>query len=62
MTQKAKHKYRVTVYLGKDNYNKIKKMADFIQVSPSTIVKMMFDYGMTITDALEKGANANGSK
>lgn len=62
MTQKAKHKYRVTVYLGKENYQKVEQMAKLIDVSPSTLVKMMFDFGMQVTDTMEKGRQQNGSK
>lgn len=53
--KKAKQSYRVTVYLGKKNYNTLKQMSDMLNIPVATIAKIMLDTGMQIGDALERG-------
>lgn len=53
---KTKHKYRVSVYLGKDLYNEFKEMADFFGVSIASLTKMFIDNGIEFARHVDKGA------
>lgn len=58
--KKAKHNYRVTVYLGKANYEKLKQCADILNVSVAAITRLMIDSGMQLADLLESEAKKGG--
>lgn len=51
---KASNKYRVSVYLGKENYQQLEPMANMFGVSISAMVKIIFDTGMQIVKVTEK--------
>lgn len=55
------HKYRVSVYLGKDMYNEYAKMAKLMGISISTLVKIMLNTGTEIARQIERGLE-NGGK
>lgn len=56
----AKHKYRVSVYLGKENYTTIKSMSDFLGISVSAMTKIFLDTGMSLAKQME--AQSNGKQ
>ena len=58
----SKHLYRVNVYLGKENYNQIKALADLMGMSVAQMTRVIIDTGMQISKSLEKGVFGNGSK
>lgn len=77
MTQpkQAKHKYRVSVYLGKDLYEKIDAVAQFMGVSVATMTKIFLSTGFELSksvdsamvdafkvqqDVIKKGGQNNG--
>lgn len=51
----AKHKYRVSIYLGKEMYEEFKDMADFFGISIATLTKMMLDNGVQFAKSVERG-------
>lgn len=53
-----KHRYRVSVYLGKENYEQIKQLGDMLGFSVSTMTRIILDTGLQISKVLEKGAAA----
>ena len=62
MPQK-KHRYRVSVYLGKETYEQIKDLGDMLGLSVGTMARIILDTGLQISKTLEKGAAAtNGSE
>lgn len=56
----TKHKYRVSVYLGKETYEKIEKLADFLGLPVATATKVLLTTGIQISEQLEKGVKING--
>lgn len=57
-----KHKYRVSIYLGKDNYNMLKEYAEVLALPLSTLCRVIFETGIEISKTIEKGDKPNGSK
>lgn len=49
-----KHKYRVQVYLGKELFEKLKEMSEFMGVPIATVTKIVLKTGFELTDMLEK--------
>lgn len=59
---KSKHKYRVSIYLGKDNYEKLEQIANVMMIPVSTLCKIIFATGMEVSKQIEKGGFTNGGK
>lgn len=59
---KPNHKYRVSVYLGKDIYNELDQLANLMNVSVSTIARVLISTGYEISKSIEKGGILNGRK
>lgn len=59
---KAKHRYRVSVYLGKETYEQIEQLAQFLGLPVSTMTRVILETGLQISKTLEKGVADNGSK
>lgn len=58
-----KHKYRVSVYLGKQNHEKLSSMAKAFGMPLSALVRVLLDNGMALADAMEKQeTKSNGEK
>lgn len=57
-----KHKYRVSLYLGKETYEQVKELADFLGLPVSTMTRVILETGLQISKTLEKGAQANGNE
>lgn len=53
MAKQSKHNYRVSVYLGKKNYEELEALADFLGLSVATITRIMVCTGMQISTMLE---------
>lgn len=63
MTTKSNHKYRVSVYLGKELYDELDKSAKIMGVSLSTLCKIVLNTGYELSKSLEnrvKGGINNG--
>lgn len=57
-----KHRYRVSVYLGKETYEQIEQLAQFLGLPVSTMTRVILETGLQISKTLEKGVTDNGSK
>ena len=49
----AKHRYRVTIYLGKENYEKIEDLAQFLGLPVATMTRVILETGLNLSAALE---------
>ena len=54
---KPNHKYRVSVYLGKDMYAELDQLSKLLGVSVSTITRVLISTGYEISKSLEGGTN-----
>lgn len=56
MTKKVKkeHKYRVSIYLGKELYEQIKLVAEFLGLPIATTTKILLQTGYQIGNAMEQ--------
>ena len=59
---KYNNKYRLTIYLGKELYEKLTKLSNMIGIPLSTTTKILLQTGLQIGEALEKGVNINDIK
>lgn len=56
-----KHKYRVSIYLGKEMYERFEKEAEMMNISIATLTKIILETGYQLATNLEKkGAIPNG--
>lgn len=65
ITMQDKHKYRVSVYLGKELYEQISVVAEFMGVGVATMAKIILTTGFELSKQLEnqtKGVIANGKQ
>lgn len=61
LLMKSNHKYRATIYLGKDIYETLEKAANVLGVSVSQIAGVIFRTGFDISKQLDmKGGPLNG--
>lgn len=51
---KSNHKYRATIYLGKDIYEELDKMANVLCMSVSQLTGVMFRTGYDISKQLDR--------
>lgn len=58
--KQAKHRYRVSVYLGKETYTQIEDLAKMVNIPVSTMTRVILETGLQISKQLEKEANENG--
>lgn len=59
---KYNNKYRLTIYLGKELYEKLTQLSNMIGIPLSTTTKILLQTGLQIGEALEKGVNINDIK
>lgn len=52
---KPNHKYRVSVYLGKEMFNELDQLASLLNVSVSTITRVLISTGYEISKSIEGG-------
>lgn len=53
MTQ-SKHKYRVSIYLGKELYEELQKSAEIMGISVATLAKILLNTGNELSKTLER--------
>lgn len=51
---KANHKYRTTIYLGKDIYAELEKMSKQLNISVSSLATLMFKTGWEMSKLIDK--------
>ena len=51
---KPNHKYRVSVYLGKDLYNELEEMGNAVGLSVATMAKIILTTGKQVADSLDR--------
>lgn len=51
---KANHKYRATIYLGKEIYEALDKMAHMLNISVPTLTTIIFKTGWEISKTLDR--------
>lgn len=59
---KNNNKYRLTLYLGKENYEKLSQISEMLSIPLSTTARILLETGLQIGEALEKGVNIYGIK
>ena len=59
---KNNNKYRLTIYLGKELYEKLSQISDMLGIPLSTTTRILLQTGLQIGEALEKGVNINEIK
>lgn len=57
-----KHKYRVSLYLGKETYEEIEKLSDFLGLPVATTARVILETGLQISKSLERRAKENGNE
>ena len=55
----AKHKYRVSIYLGKENYELIKDLGNMLGLPVGTMARIILETGLQISKTMEKGVMPN---
>lgn len=50
---KSEHKYRVSVYLGKDNYETLSGMAAFLGIPLATATRILLETGVKLANKLD---------
>lgn len=58
----AKHKYRINIYLGKENYEMLEKYAQQMMLPVATLCRVIFATGLEVSKALEKEVKNDGTK
>ena len=56
---KPKHRYRVSVYLGKDSYEQIERIAVALGLPVSTMTRVILETGLQSSKNREKGEQPN---
>lgn len=59
---KPKHRYRVSVYLGKENYEKLEGLAIGLNLPVSSMTRVLIETGFQIARAIEKGDQENAKQ
>ena len=59
---KPKHRYRVSVYLGKENYEKLEALAIGLNLPVSSMTRVLIETGFQIARAIEKGDQENAKQ
>lgn len=60
--KQAKHRYRVSVYLGKEAYTQIEDLAKMLALPVSTMTRVILETGLQIAKEIEKGEKENAIK
>lgn len=59
---KYNNKYRLTIYLGKELYEKLSQVSGMLGIPLSTTTRILLQTGIQIGEALEKGVDINAIK
>ena len=54
-----KHKYRVQVYLGKELYEKLEELSNFMGIPVATVAKLLLKTGFELSSAIERKMELN---
>lgn len=56
--KQPKHRYRVSIYLGKETYEQVERLAIELGIPVATMTRIILDTGLQISKANEKGSDA----
>ena len=56
---KTKHRYRVSVYLGKENYEQLESLAVGLNLPVASMTRVLIETGFQVARAIEKGDQKN---
>lgn len=56
---KTKHRYRVSVYLGKENYERLEGLAVALNLPVASMTRVLIETGFQVARAIEKGDKTN---
>lgn len=56
---KTKHRYRVSVYLGKENYEQLEGLAVGLNLPVASMTRVLIETGFQVARAIEKGDKTN---
>ena len=56
---KTKHRYRVSVYLGKENYEQLEGLAVALNIPVASMTRVLIETGFQVAKAIEKGDQNN---
>lgn len=56
---KPKHRYRVSVYLGKETYEQIEGLAIALNLPVASMTRVIIETGFQVARAIEKGDQTN---
>lgn len=56
---KTKHRYRVSVYLGKENYEQLEGLAVGLNLPIASMTRVLIETGFQVARAIEKGDKNN---
>ena len=56
---KTKHRYRVSVYLGKENYEQLERLAVGLNLPVASMTRVLIETGFQVARAIEKGDQNN---
>ena len=59
---KSNHKYRATIYLGKEIFTELEQMAQTFNISVGKLATIMFKTGWEMSKAIDKGVNLINGK
>lgn len=59
---KSNHKYRANVYLGKDLYKTLTEMSKVLNISVSTLIKILIETGFNFATGIENILKKGGLK
>ena len=57
--KEAKHRYRVSIYLGKETYTQVEELAKMLALPVSTMTRVILETGLQIAKEIEKGEKEN---
>ena len=52
---KTKHRYRVSVYLGKETYEQLERLAIGLNLPIASMTRVLIETGFQVARAIEKG-------
>ena len=56
---KPKHRYRVSVYLGKETYEQLEGLAVALNIPVASMTRVLIETGFQVAKAIEKGDQNN---
>lgn len=59
---KANHKYRATIYLGKERWTQLSAMGTELELSVATLLRAIIDMGFAYEEMLQNQITENATK